>query len=253
MPEDPTNPSCQLLNFDVNKKDDDKPYETLGKLDWTGGPDGKTPPEVETEMVDGRERQSVTFWSPPVQGFRIAKTYSLTEGEYHLRLGGEGKAAAQAATLDPNKVLPFRYQMTSFHGLPVEGRWYTNYFRNALIGQVDSKTGYVSRDLQDLRQTISWEGGNPVERQPGYILRYAGVAVQYLFASVIVVDNQQEKAGLPGDRQADAGNHGRARASFRPLTCATTPLTWSAATTTKLRRFAFVKDEKAALFCRGTA
>ena len=175
----------------MNKKDDDKPYETLGKIDWTGGPDGKAQPEVKTEMVDGRERQSVTFWSPPVQGFQIAKTYSLTEGEYHLGLEVKVKRLP-GPTLDPNKVLPFRYQMTSFHGLPVEGRWYTNYFRNALIGQVDSKTGYVSRDLQDLRQTISWEGGNPVERQQGYILRYAGVAVQY-FASVIVVDNKQKK------------------------------------------------------------
>ena len=133
----------------------------------------------------------MTFWSPEVQGFKVAKTYSLTEGEYHLGLEVKVRRIAKAA-LDPDKTLPFRYQMTSFHGLPVEGRWYTNYFRNALIGQVDAKTGYVSRDLQDLRQTMSWEGGNPVERQQGYIIRYAGVAVQY-FASVIVVDNNQEK------------------------------------------------------------
>ena len=37
-----------------------------------------------------------------------------------------------------------------------------------------------------------WEGGNAVDRQQGYVMRYAGVAVQY-FASVIVVDNKQEK------------------------------------------------------------
>ncbi len=191
VPEDPTNPSNLLLHFDVNKKDDEKPYDTLGKADWTGGPDGKSDPEVVTDAVDGRERQSVTFWSPPVQGFQIAKTYSLTQGDYHIGLEVKVKRLA-GASLDPDKTLPFRYQMTAFHGLPVEGRWYTNTFRNTLIGQVDSKTGYVSRDLQDLRQTMSWEGGNPVERQQGYILRYAAVAVQY-FASVVVVDNNQEK------------------------------------------------------------
>jgi YidC/Oxa1 family membrane protein insertase len=191
VPEDDANPSNQLLHFDVNKKDDDKPYDTLGKADWTGSPDpdGKTDPDIVTDTVDGRERQSVTFWSPQVQGFQVAKTYSLTEGEYHLGLEVKVKRLPAA---DPDKTRAFRYQMTGFHGLPVEGRWYTNIFRNAVTAQVDSKTGYVSRDLQDLRQTMSWEGGNAVDRQQGYVMRYAGVAVQY-FASVIVVDNKQEK------------------------------------------------------------
>ncbi|HBI46139.1 MAG TPA: hypothetical protein DDY78_25295, partial [Planctomycetales bacterium] len=191
VPEDPNNPSNLLLHYDVNKKDDDKPYETLGKVDWTGAPDQKTEPEVVTDTVDGRERQSVTFWSPQVQGFQVAKTYSLTEGDYHLGLEVKVQRLADAS-LGPDKTLPFRYQMTGFHGLPVEGRWYTNTFRNSVIGQVDSKTGYVSRDLQDLRQTMSWEGGNAVDRQQGYVMRYAGVVVQY-FASVIAVDNQQDK------------------------------------------------------------
>ena len=47
MPPDPTNPSCQLLHFDVNKKDDDKPYDTLGKAEWTGSADDKTEPQVD--------------------------------------------------------------------------------------------------------------------------------------------------------------------------------------------------------------
>jgi YidC/Oxa1 family membrane protein insertase len=194
VPEDPTNPSCQLLHFDVNKKDDDKPYDTLAKADWTGSADGKTEPEVVTDTVDGRERQSVTFWAPLVQGFQIAKTYSLAEGDYHLGLEVKVKRLA-GPSLDPDKTLPFRYQLTGAHGLPVEGWWYTNTFRNTLIGQVDSKTGYVSRDLQDLRQTMSREGGDAVDRQQGYVIRYAGVAVQY-FASVIVVDPKQEKQDI---------------------------------------------------------
>src|SRR5262249_33996278 len=84
----------------------------------------------------------------------------------------------------------FRYQMTGAHGLPVEGKWYTSIFRNALIGQENIDKHSVVRDLQDLRQIGHWGGGNEVRKLDGYFLRYAGVAVQY-FAAVSVVDDDQ--------------------------------------------------------------
>ena len=80
VPPDPENPSNLLLAYDVNNKADDKPLDTLGKVDWSGGDDPKQKPEVKVETLDdGRVRQSVTFVSPPVQGFQITKTYSLTK------------------------------------------------------------------------------------------------------------------------------------------------------------------------------
>ncbi len=82
----------------------------------------------------------------------------------------------------------FRYQLTGAHGLPVEGKWYTSIFRNALIAEEEKNE--IWRDFQDLRQIDSWAGGNEVKRQQNRMIRYAGVAVQY-FASVIVVDNDQ--------------------------------------------------------------
>ncbi len=183
IPDDPDNPSFLLLAYEVNNKDADRPLDTLGRVDWTA--DG---PKAET-LPDGRARQSVTFTSPPLkelQGLRVTKTFSVTQGDYHLglevKVEGDDKAS-------------FRYQLTGAHGLPIEGRWYTGVFRNSLIGQVEeNKPDYasrgVSRDFQDLRQTSNGDGGNRVDRNQGYLIRYAGVAVQY-FASVIVVDNKQ--------------------------------------------------------------
>ena len=191
VPPDPENPSNLLLSYDVNNKSDDKPLDTLGKLDWSGDADQKKEPEVKKEtLADGHVRQSVTFVSPPVQGFQITKTYSLTEGDYHIGLEVKVKRLA-TATLDPDKPLPFRYQLSTAHGLPVEGRWYTNIFRNSLVGQTENNPSLyrgVVRDMQDLRQVAAWEGGNPVLKKDGYAIRYAGVAVQY-FASAVVVDN----------------------------------------------------------------
>jgi YidC/Oxa1 family membrane protein insertase len=184
VPDHPENPSNLLLHFDVNNKDDDKPFDTLGKVLWTV--EESNGPEA---AGSDAEPKSYTFVSPPVQGFQVTKIYSLAPGEYHLGLEVKVKRL-KTPTLDDH-ALAFRYQMTGFHGLPVEGLWYTNTFRTSLIGQVktdDAKA--VERDYQDLRQISTGEGGKPVDRGQGYLIRYAGVAVQY-FASVVVVDDQQ--------------------------------------------------------------
>jgi YidC/Oxa1 family membrane protein insertase len=82
--------------------------------------------------------------------------------------------------------------MTGGHGLPIEGVWYTNTYRNALIGKVDA-TNHLRREFRDARTlgTTSDPKEGKVDKpdKPGYI-QYAGVAVQY-FASMIVVDNEQ--------------------------------------------------------------
>jgi YidC/Oxa1 family membrane protein insertase len=83
--------------------------------------------------------------------------------------------------------------MTGPHGLPVEGKWYTSTFRNALIAVAD-KNG-VTRDLQDLRQISNWGGGSPVQSDSGNSILYACVANQF-FASGIVVDNDQKNRGF---------------------------------------------------------
>ncbi|HEY7328115.1 MAG TPA: membrane protein insertase YidC [Gemmataceae bacterium] len=175
-------PSFQTFGFDVNEANDDQPLDTLGRVNWSVL-------EPKTDEVDGRRRESVSFQAE-TQGVVITKTYSLIEGEYHLGL--EVKMRRKEAA---EKSIFFRYQMTGAHGLPVEGKWYTSTFRNALIA-LDSRNG-VSRDLQDLRQISNWGGGNlvTVTHDAGSALLYAGVANQY-FASMMVVDDQQKNRGF---------------------------------------------------------
>jgi YidC/Oxa1 family membrane protein insertase len=184
IPEDAnrTNPSYLLFHFKEGKdpgKGDDAPLNTLGLVEWE-----VVEPPVEEKLSDGRTQQRISFRTKkPVQGVEITKTYTLTERDYHLGL--EVKLERKDAWGDNT----FRYQLTGGHGLPIEGKWYTGTFRNALIARVDN--GSVTRDLQDLRQIALWEGGADVIRDGNKLLQYAGVAIQY-FASVIVVDDQQK-------------------------------------------------------------
>jgi YidC/Oxa1 family membrane protein insertase len=167
-------PSFLLLHFDVNDPNAERPLDTLGKVRW----------EVVGRKTDGPE-QFVSFQAD-VQGVRVTKTFTLAEKEYHVGLTVQVERAPGAKG---SGELKFRYQLTGAHGLPVEGKWYTNTFRNSLIARIQDRS--VLRDLQDLRQISLWEGGNQILRGPDDMIRYAGVALQY-FASVIVVDNEQK-------------------------------------------------------------
>jgi YidC/Oxa1 family membrane protein insertase len=171
-------PSFQLLAFDVKDDRDDKPLDTLGRIDWEVVGEKK-----EEALDDGRRRQSVSLQAES-QGVIVTKTYTLTEGEYHL-----GLSVKMRRKEGTEKSIRFRYQMTGAHGLPVEGKWYTSIFRNALLARVN-KDGVVYRDLQTLQDISRWGGGNEVRREENTALVYAGVVNQF-FASVIVVDDQQ--------------------------------------------------------------
>jgi YidC/Oxa1 family membrane protein insertase len=174
-------PSFQMFAYDVHAPNDDQPLDTLARIDWKVVDHDK-------KDVDGRWREWVSFQAE-TQGVIVTRTYTLTEGEYHLGLTVAMRRKEGAA-----KSISFRYQMTGAHGLPIEGKWYTSTFRNALIALVD-KNGGVTRDLQDSRQISSWGGGNEVRRDPENSLIYAFIANQF-FASGIVVDNEQTNRGF---------------------------------------------------------
>ncbi len=175
-------PSFQLFAYDVKAPNDDQPLDTLGRLEWTVL-------DRKEEEVDGRRSLSVSFQTQ-TQGVVVTKTYSLTEGEYHL-----GLAVRMRRKNDADKSISFRYQMTGGHGLPVEGKWYTSIFRNTLIARYDKSSGAISRDLQELRQIASWGGGNEILSDDKNKLLYAAVANQY-FTSAIVVDSKNADPGF---------------------------------------------------------
>lgn len=178
-------PSNLLLHYDPKDADtyDARPFDTLGKRVWTVvEKDGR---KVVIDEVEGRKRMQAAFRTE-IAGVVITKTYTLLEGEYHVGLQVDLERAKDAG----QEVVKFRYQMSGPKGLPIEGKWYTSTFRNALIA-LEDKDGYIYREFEDLRQIDLWGGGNPVMKDETKFLRYAGVAVQY-FASVIVVDDQQQ-------------------------------------------------------------
>lgn len=175
-------PSHLLYHFPLNDKDaESRPLDTLGRRTWD---------------VVTAEAGKVAFRTT-IDGVVITKTYTLHEGDYHLGLQVD-------LTRPMGDAVRFRYQLTGAKGLPVEGKWYTSIFRNAMVGLEDD-SGAISRVFQDLRQIDLWGGGTPVlrvdreeaerQRSKEQFIRYAGIGVQY-FASVIAVDEQANKKFL---------------------------------------------------------
>jgi YidC/Oxa1 family membrane protein insertase len=186
-------PSNLLYHYDTSDSDSEsRPLDTLGKVRWqvVPGEDGHVL-QVGTVDRDGQKRRQerVAFRTDEIDGVRITKTYSLVAGEYHVGLEVRVEQAPDAA--EGKKQTRFRYQLTGAHGLPVEGKWYTRVFQNALIALEEKEDGDIERDVQTLQEIGKWGGGRKVRKSEKNFLRYAAVAVQY-FASGLVVDNEQE-------------------------------------------------------------
>src|SRR5262249_46273155 len=111
--------------------------------------------------------------------------------DYHLGLQVEFKLIDAA---DPKESVNFCYQTAGPLRMPIEGVWYTNTFRNAVIGGYAAKGRNVWRDLQDSRTIDFQGGGRDLLRAPSddKSSKFGGVATQY-FASMMVVDNEQKE------------------------------------------------------------
>ena len=175
-------PSFQLFHFEEGP--DDRPWDTLGKLDWRM-PKDKT--KQGTNNQGKPYTSEVTFEAEvPDQGIVVTKTYSLQPSTYHLGL--TVGVRLKDSSSNPKR---FRYQLSGGHGLPIEGQWYTGTYRTAMIG-LTNNLNRPWRDYQDARTINIEQGGKRVNRETDRLIRYAAVAVQY-FTSAIVVDNEQTK------------------------------------------------------------
>jgi YidC/Oxa1 family membrane protein insertase len=171
-------PSSHYTLYHYAKPDAEYPVDTLGKVVW----------KVEKRSLDGDE-QSVTFGvDVPGQKIHVTKTFTLKPGDYHLglKIGVENKA-------DDGKPIKFRYQLEGAHDLPIEGKWYTSIYRNALVGGED-KNHYPWRSLEDARQIGHWQGGESHDKQDNTI-RYAGTATQYFASMVVVAEKENQPTG----------------------------------------------------------
>jgi YidC/Oxa1 family membrane protein insertase len=172
------NPSNLLFHYPTNSTSvDDRPEETLGKVNWE---------VVEPKDPEPEKSYDRVVFQAEVEGVRITKTYTLEPGTYHLGL----EVGLERTERAPAGKLQFRYQLTSGHGMPIEGEWYTGTYMNALIGRWDKEKEYLVRDFQDLRYVSVRAGGDRKLSEDQKFIRYAGVVTQY-FASVIVVDDRE--------------------------------------------------------------
>ena len=173
-------PSNVILHY--ARADNDHPEAVLGQIEWN----------VDKQQNQAGLNEHLVVFSTTVPGtdIRLTKTFTLNKGDYHLGLEVKVKRVpAQGSTTNKDPV-KFRYQLSSGHGLPIEGQWYTSIYRNALIGGFSEHENFW-RDFQDSRQISFKGGGDKVGQGPNLRLEYAGVAVQY-FASVTVVDDEQK-------------------------------------------------------------
>ncbi|HJT78240.1 MAG TPA: YidC/Oxa1 family insertase periplasmic-domain containing protein, partial [Gemmataceae bacterium] len=175
-------PSFLLLDCEQGKDDQVRPYARLGEQPW------QEDRSLRQTDPDGTVRR-VAFWTD-VQDVRITKVYTLEPGDYHL---GMEVRVARAPGVSPDKEVFFRYHLTSGHGLPIEGEWYTYTQRNAVVGLVDDK-GNAERSLQYLQSIARMDGGNDVPGE-GKGIQYGGVVTQY-FASLVVVDGNPNTEGV---------------------------------------------------------
>jgi YidC/Oxa1 family membrane protein insertase len=191
VPDDPLTPSYLLYLYpEKEPKSDPHPLNTLGRLAWK-----VVTRDVETDK-DGT--QKLTFELSEVPGFpelTIRKTYELAERTYHIGFTVEIQDNRPEKGKDQSERI-LRYQLAGAHGLPIEGVWYTNTYRNAMTGLVDPK-GNLYRLVEDSRRISIRGGGDRVpENELGdKAIQYAGVVTQF-FASMIVVDTEKNKSTL---------------------------------------------------------
>ncbi len=196
VPEDPyddTALSYFLYAFDLKNANKDEsgeqPLDTLGRIAWKVV-------EPSEESTKGDSPVTRVVFQTTVGGVVVQKVYTLNEGEYHV-----GLDVRMFKAVPDDKDLWFRYQLAGAHGLPIEGKWYTNTFRNALIGLVDKSTGGVSRELQDARALALKEGGDEITRSDANrFIRYAAVAIQYFTSAIVVSDEQGDQEYLSRER-----------------------------------------------------
>ncbi|MBA4190984.1 MAG: hypothetical protein C0467_23610 [Planctomycetaceae bacterium] len=191
-------PSYTIFHYPT--PDEKVPDTKLGEMLWKVVAE-EHPADGEHKVVFEAELGEPYF-------FKFRKTYTLAPKNYHIGLKIEIERMAGGA----KGKSPLRYQLSGPHGLPIEGEWYSNIHRNALIGWNDRK-GTPRRQYETSVEVASKRGGEPVPRGEN-TFKYMAVATQY-FASAVAIDDTAEGSAknpwayvratteLPFDKKSD--------------------------------------------------
>jgi YidC/Oxa1 family membrane protein insertase len=180
-PNDPATPDGQrlveasYLLYHYPTADDKYPDPLLGQAIWTVA--------AEEHPADGPHKVVFETTLPDPYLLKVRKTFTLGKRDYHIglrvefeRLPGGQKSKGQV-----------RFQLAGPRGLPVEGEWYTNTTRTALIGWENQK-GAFKRQYEDAATIGMMRGGERVERvKDDTTFKYAAIATQY-FSSALAID-----------------------------------------------------------------
>ncbi len=162
---------------DAGKMNDDYPSPELGERAWTV-----------VERYVGDDESKVVFETTLGAPYHLTlrKTYTLGARDYHVSLKLD-IAAKGERTQRKGK---FKYQIAGPRHVHLEGVWYTQVFRNVMIGY-QTPSGGAKRQIEDAASIQAMHGGDALPNG-GNTFTYAAVASQY-FASALAIDDTQAK------------------------------------------------------------
>ena len=180
-------PSFTVFHYPT--PEDKTPDPLLGEKNWT----------VVSEERPAGGKHKVVFETELGEPYflKFRKTYTLGPKDYHIGLlleieksrdGQKGKGQT-------------RLQICGPHGLPIEGEWYTNTYRNAIIGWLDNK-GTPRRQFEDSASIGAKRGGEQVAKGDN-TFKYMVIATQYFASGVAVSDRAKEEAVSNGVKEED--------------------------------------------------
>lgn len=167
-----TEPSYATYHYPT--PDDKYPDPRLGDTNWKV--------VSEERPADGVHKVAFETELGDPYFVKLRKIYTLGSKDYHVGLRIEVEAVPGRAKGKGQ----LRYQLAGPHGLFIEGEWYTQTYRVAVIGSTDAK-GAARRQYEDAATIGRLRGSDAVTRKDAS-LKYIAVATQYFTSAVAVSD-----------------------------------------------------------------
>lgn len=166
---------------DAGRMNDDYPSPELGDRAWT---------LVSEDRPAGGEHKVVFETALAAPYFlKLRKTFTLGPKDYHIGFKFDVEPLPERKKGSGE----FRYQLTGPRALPIEGEWFAQVYRNALVGWKTPRGG-ARRAYEDAATVHNLGGGDPVVRGEN-VITYMGVVTQY-FASAAAVDDTATGAAV---------------------------------------------------------
>ena len=158
---------------------DKYPSPELGEREWAVAEDATDP--------EGNRRVAFETTLASPYFLKLRKVFTLKPSDYHAGFAVEIEALPGRKPHAGR----FRYQIAGPRGVPIEGEWYTQTYRNVFVGKLTSGDA-ARRTVEDALTINNAHGGVAVPRGTD-VITYAAVGNQY-FASALAPDPEQPRA-----------------------------------------------------------